>query len=478
MFDADKFKIKWRPNQMKSISAFTLVELIVVIVILAILATIAFMSFSSQSISARDSTRLTDMSNIAKWLSVFNATSWRYPAPDNPISITASWILLWQQWYAGANVLNMIKISWWWKDPLDNLTYYTYSTNSNQSKFQLLWFLEDGSNNALSLIPFVNKNQLTFLSDWIGKVNADLSSYSWRYLVSKWDNIWILLNNSTLVPVQSANSPIDLVKAQSGTSYKAIFWNENSWNNISMSWSDVFTNLYFKNNDLIRNPSLGIFDESLVWLWDMETLSWTSMKDLSRSNLNWVIYWSWMQSVSGKLWQARKFNGINDYIQSWDTEVGDLLTVSVWIKPDDLSASRPIICKKHSTVTSWCSFHLIVNTTWKVLWSYTSSGNYYFNTTTIQSHVKIWQWTHIVYQKGVWWKNAQKIFINWILVQTWIFSYPSASTDSTTIDNSSNPTKIWNDVDNLFFNGSIDDLRIYNRVLSDSEILWLYNSLR
>jgi prepilin-type N-terminal cleavage/methylation domain-containing protein len=50
----------------KKLSAFTLVELIVVIVILAILATIAFLSFSSQSASARDSTRLADMSNIAK----------------------------------------------------------------------------------------------------------------------------------------------------------------------------------------------------------------------------------------------------------------------------------------------------------------------------------------------------------------------------------------------------------------------------
>jgi prepilin-type N-terminal cleavage/methylation domain-containing protein len=56
------FKMQTQSNQ----KAFTLVELIVVIVILAILATIAFLSFSSQSASARDSTRLSDMSNIAK----------------------------------------------------------------------------------------------------------------------------------------------------------------------------------------------------------------------------------------------------------------------------------------------------------------------------------------------------------------------------------------------------------------------------
>jgi prepilin-type N-terminal cleavage/methylation domain-containing protein len=57
---------KKQPLILHSKSGFTLVELIVVIVILAILATIAFLSFSSQSGSARDSTRLADMSSIKK----------------------------------------------------------------------------------------------------------------------------------------------------------------------------------------------------------------------------------------------------------------------------------------------------------------------------------------------------------------------------------------------------------------------------
>ncbi|EKE29199.1 MAG: hypothetical protein ACD_2C00209G0013, partial [uncultured bacterium (gcode 4)] len=52
----------------KNNNAFTLVELIVVIVILAILATIAFMSFSDHSSSARDSARLSDTTNIRKWI--------------------------------------------------------------------------------------------------------------------------------------------------------------------------------------------------------------------------------------------------------------------------------------------------------------------------------------------------------------------------------------------------------------------------
>ncbi len=179
----------------KKNSGFTLVELIVVIVILAILATIAFLSFSSQSASARDSTRLSDMSNIAKWLSVFNATAGKYPAPEAAIAIYASWIQIWQQWYAWANVLWMIKVSNWWKDPLDADTYYTYTTNSAQSKFQILWFLEDWSNTALSLKPFSSN-----------RANADPSTYSGRYILTRWDALWVILNNVTRVPVNATPS--------------------------------------------------------------------------------------------------------------------------------------------------------------------------------------------------------------------------------------------------------------------------------
>lgn len=62
-------------QKIKNYNGFTLVELIVVIVILAILATIAFLSFSSQSGSARDSTRLADISSIKKSVEMYNVYS-------------------------------------------------------------------------------------------------------------------------------------------------------------------------------------------------------------------------------------------------------------------------------------------------------------------------------------------------------------------------------------------------------------------
>ncbi len=51
-------------------SAFTLVELIVVITILAILGTIAFISLQGYSADSRDSKRVSDVSSIAKKISI------------------------------------------------------------------------------------------------------------------------------------------------------------------------------------------------------------------------------------------------------------------------------------------------------------------------------------------------------------------------------------------------------------------------
>ncbi len=72
-----------------STTGFTLVELIVVITILAILWTIWFISFSWYSSSARDSVRISDLTNIQKWLDLYQVKVWSYPTPDN--ATTFSW---------------------------------------------------------------------------------------------------------------------------------------------------------------------------------------------------------------------------------------------------------------------------------------------------------------------------------------------------------------------------------------------------
>lgn len=81
----------------KNLHGFTLVELIVVITILVILGTIAFTSLTGYSGSARDSNRVSDVSNISKGLDITYIKTGSYPTPDNFFSVTYSGGILWTQ---------------------------------------------------------------------------------------------------------------------------------------------------------------------------------------------------------------------------------------------------------------------------------------------------------------------------------------------------------------------------------------------
>jgi hypothetical protein len=125
--------------------------------------------------------------------------------PDSKVNITASGVTFIYQWYAWSTVLSMIKLSYWWKDPLDLSTYYTYATNLSQTKFELLWFLEDWSNSALSLSP-------DFAKSGLKAVDASPSTYSWRFVITKWDQLWILLSPTTKLPIQETWTGVDILK--------------------------------------------------------------------------------------------------------------------------------------------------------------------------------------------------------------------------------------------------------------------------
>ena len=337
---------------------FTLVELIVVIVILAILATIAFLSFSSQSASARDSTRLSDMSNITKWLMVFNATSGIYPPPDWAILITASWTAIWKQWYAWANILNMLKVSNGWKDPLDTSTYYTYSTNQAQSKFQILGFLEDGSNSALSLVPFA----------W-NTASADPSSYSWRYLITRWDQLWILLNSTTLVPAQTLNVSIDVVLTT--WSYVAQFTNKDkvTWTGSALFVVNGTMKTWWSKFPGCDNYDIAIWNQvwascnSTIWEWSewWYTSTWATW---SVGAGDWCWDYAWVLNVTNcVIWSVAMES--NSKEKSWATAAWVNWTVDgIWWKFYNWKQAS----LKNNACANW--WHLPSDNEWTTLENY------------------------------------------------------------------------------------------------------------
>ncbi|EKE29099.1 MAG: hypothetical protein ACD_2C00233G0017, partial [uncultured bacterium (gcode 4)] len=142
-------------SNIKKHNAFTLVELIVVIVILAILATIAFLSFSSQSWSARDSTRLADISSIKKSVEMYNVNAWTYPTPDKSFSYTYSGWVIWNQWTIWDSAYKLLQKNLSKKvvDPL-KWSEYDYSLASNKREYQVAWNFENPTSYEKSLNPF------------------------------------------------------------------------------------------------------------------------------------------------------------------------------------------------------------------------------------------------------------------------------------------------------------------------------------
>jgi len=204
---------------MKNKQAFTLVELIVVITILAILWTIAFISLQWYSKYARDSVRISDLSNIEKQLELTLVKWSKVPLPDEALILTSSWIIIWYQWYIWEESLNKIWIHGWWKDPL-NESYYTYRINWTKTTYQIMWFLEDWVEVSLNMLSQTNA--------------ADLTE---RYPTTKWKRLWILLEQITNKPLNQITTwTVDLRNDTTDVDMYLTTTTKKSWTPKTLYW--------------------------------------------------------------------------------------------------------------------------------------------------------------------------------------------------------------------------------------------------
>lgn len=162
--------------------AFTLVELIVVITILAILWTIAFISLQWYTAEARDSKRLSDITNILKKIAV-EETKWSKMDDliDNQTSST--WIINSQNVNVTKWIPKFIEIKEDWKnfkDPVTNwdyvLWYAKWWTGTWAYKFLQIATLNEEKNEAV-----VKWNY--YLFDIINDSPSIVKNNSWSYVV-------------------------------------------------------------------------------------------------------------------------------------------------------------------------------------------------------------------------------------------------------------------------------------------------------
>jgi len=180
----------------------------------------------------------------------------------------------------------------------------------------------------------------------------------------------------------------------------------------------------------------------------------------------------------GKFSGAYTFDGAGDYISAGDideTDNAQHLTVSAWVKPVKFNDYGAVIYKMGGVSDRWImglSGAGIGGNDDVIVGIYNDSSSYGYTNANVLS-LNVWQHWVMVYdgtQSGVN-ANALKFYLNGVQKSLAFSGTIPAWTD----DNTASVVFGSNTGVSSFFNGSIDELKIYNRSLSATEILALYN---
>ncbi len=167
---------------------------------------------------------------------------------------------------------------------------------------------------------------------------------------------------------------------------------------------------------------------------------------------------------NGKLNQAYAFDGIDDYFLE-NATYGSNYTLSVWVKPFDLvnieNFGRTIIASSPSG-TSGYGFWFLINGNRFRVYSYAVNSNSY--TLSNFSNISANNWYNLVVSAS---KNGDsKIYVNGIFDKSFISGNQTFYNYLTIGDLRPNRK--------ISFNGTIDELSIWNRTLSSQEIKEIY----
>lgn len=447
----------------KSKKWFTLVELIIVITILAILATISFISFQGYTKNTRDANRLASMNSMSKWLEIYLTKNSVLPHPENPITIYDNSETIWYQGYFWDDVA---RLTWFDKNPKDPLdgSKYTYLTSSDYKKYQILSLME-------------TSDYLTFSNDIFPKTFADWVNYSKRIPKTIGYDLWVLLwnwANEINKPVQEITS-LTWVNIDTDISYKAIINNTKT-----IDWGNI---------KILKNTIKNNYDSSLIWYWDMETTysSWgiPYIKDLSG---NWVDCQSniWNKIVPWLKWEAIRTT-------TW-TLAAITCTPNMWTwssfslfytyKVNSLDSNAILNENNISPYPSSWLFWLnenagnknnissfIYNWTFNQ-WTYVKSTWNYYNDSINNINYYNWNILSLVYE----W-NWYKLYNNWSLI------YSKSNIDYIKFNKLVIPrwvytSNTWTFLTNIYWDVNIDDIRLYNKALTDNEVAKIYNQMK
>src|SRR3989339_510780 len=200
--------------------------------------------------------------------------------------------------------------------------------------------------------------------------------------------------------------------------------------------------------------------------WHLEENIGTTASDTSGNNNNGTLTNSpqWVTGITGN---ALQFNGINNYVSvanSASLDIKDALTISVWAYPTRIPVMHDDMVSKDDRIgVRWDGANLRPAFIFKI-----DDGGSNWRWVISPDAVSLNAWVHIVavYDKNGG-ANNMKLYVDGV--------QKAVGTYTDTIESTTNPLTIGR-YSNRYFQGIIDEVKIYNRALTASEVLSEYNS--
>lgn len=265
--------------------------------------------------------------------------------------------------------------------------------------------------------------------------------YAYCYLADPWQDYWMKFGESSVVLTQSYTITTDL-------------YNQN-----------------ITNEDVLYTH-LNVSDANLLGYWSFDKDNATNVYDLSDKGNDGTLVGNANVSGTGVYGNGLGLDGDEDYVSlgTWSI-TGTAISVSAWFKTYSGSVdagSLDIIVGKYSpTAPALEDWALYLNEGSGTIgfFVYSTSLNIISGTTNLSDNT----WHHAV---GVWNGTANLLYVDGVSVAT-----PVANTG--TLDALLTDIRIGRGAENTWkqlFKGSIDEVRIYNKSLTQSEITALYQN--